>query len=157
MLPSRPVRPPSLQGKIPAAVRCRTADDKAAGKCSALELLAHNPDFSIFVSMLRLADLIDILSLPGPITVFAPTNEAFDGLPTPLFKVLHQHLLIQDHYLVHVSVSAVPAQRVAVDPVETHDQGEHPVRQLPAGLDPAGDRGGGEVDRDDIPAASDHL
>ena len=87
MLPSRPVRPPSLQGKIPAAVHCRTADDEAAGKCSALELLAHNPDFSIFVSMLRLADLIDILSLPGPITVFAPTNEAFDGLPTPLFKV----------------------------------------------------------------------
>ena len=51
------------------------------------DLLAHNPDFSIFVSMLRLADLLDILLLPGPITVFAPTNEAFDGLPTQLFKV----------------------------------------------------------------------
>ena len=45
------------------------------------------PQFSIFVSLLQLADLIDILSLPGPVTVFAPTNEAFDGLPTPLFKV----------------------------------------------------------------------
>ena len=86
MLPSRPVSPPSLQAKIPPAVHCRT-DGEASGKCSALELLAHNQDFSIFVSMLRLADLIDILSLPGPITVFAPTNEAFDGLPTPLFKV----------------------------------------------------------------------
>ena len=39
------------------------------------------------MSLLQLADLIDILSLPGPVTVFAPTNEAFDGLPTPLFKV----------------------------------------------------------------------
>ena len=40
------------------------------------------------MSLLQLADLIDILSLPGPVTVFAPTNEAFDGLPTPLFKVV---------------------------------------------------------------------
>ena len=56
-------------------------------ECSALDLLVHNPDFSIFVSLLQLADLIDILSLPGPVTIFAPTNKAFDGLPTPLFKV----------------------------------------------------------------------
>ena len=44
-------------------------------------------DFSIFVSMLKLADLIDLLSTEGPVTIFAPTNEAFDGLPTALFKV----------------------------------------------------------------------
>ena len=56
-------------------------------ECSALDLLVHNPDFSIFVSLLQLADLIDILSLSGPVTIFAPTNKAFDGLPTPLFKV----------------------------------------------------------------------
>ena len=82
MLPSRPVEPPSLQNKVPQSVTCSSED-----KCSVFDLLAHNPDFSIFVSMLRLADLLDILLLPGPITVFAPTNEAFDGLPTQLFKV----------------------------------------------------------------------
>lgn len=85
MLPSRPVQPPSLQSKLPASLRCGAG---SRVQCAVLDLLAHNPDFSIFVSMLRLADLVDILSLPGPITVFAPTNEAFDGLPTPLFKSL---------------------------------------------------------------------
>ena len=83
MLPSRPVQPPSLLTKLPPSLQCTTSQS-----CSALDLLAHNPDFSIFVSMLRLADLLDILQLQGPITVFAPTNEAFDGLPTPLFKSL---------------------------------------------------------------------
>ena len=35
--------------------------DCSALECSALDLLVHNPDFSIFVSLLQLADLIDIL------------------------------------------------------------------------------------------------
>ena len=39
MLPSRPVRPPSLQAQLPD-----TAEDcGTAGGCSALDLLVHNP------------------------------------------------------------------------------------------------------------------
>ena len=102
MLPSRPVQPPSLQNKacsehhlvtqfrnshIMLQVPPSAGLDCSDLECSALDLLVHNPDFSIFVSLLQLADLIDILSLPGPVTIFAPTNKAFDGLPTPLFKV----------------------------------------------------------------------
>merc|ERR1712032_486361 len=84
MLPSRPVQPASLQNKVPPSAGLDCSDLE----CTALDLLVHNPDFSIFVSLLQLADLIDILSLPGPVTIFAPTNKAFDGLPTPLFKSL---------------------------------------------------------------------
>ena len=79
MFPSRPTQPPSLSGLVPPSV-CQE-------KCSVLDLLVFNKDFSIFVSMLKLADLIDLLSTEGPVTIFAPTNEAFDGLPTALFKV----------------------------------------------------------------------
>ena len=63
-------------------------------ECSVLDLLVFNKDFSIFVSMLKLADLIDLLSTEGPLTVFAPTNDAFDGLPTALFKVTELNSLV---------------------------------------------------------------
>ena len=79
MFPSRPTEAPSLASKVPPAV-CQE-------NCSVLDLLAFNRDFSIFVSMLKLSDLIQLLSTEGPVTILAPTNEAFDGLPTPLFKV----------------------------------------------------------------------
>ena len=39
-----------------------------------------NPDFSILVEAVVKAELVDDLSGPGPLTVFAPTNQAFDSL-----------------------------------------------------------------------------
>lgn len=36
-----------------------------------------NPEFSILVDLIVLANLVDVLSGPGPFTVFAPTNAAF--------------------------------------------------------------------------------
>jgi len=38
-------------------------------------------DHSTLVSALKQADLVDVLANPGPFTVFAPTNEAFNKLP----------------------------------------------------------------------------
>ncbi len=38
-------------------------------------------DHSTLVAALKAADYIDAISNPGPITVFAPTNAAFDKLP----------------------------------------------------------------------------
>ncbi|WP_414839703.1 fasciclin domain-containing protein [Carnobacterium sp. TMP28] len=39
-----------------------------------------NPDFSILVSALQKAELVDTLKGDGPFTVFAPTNAAFEKL-----------------------------------------------------------------------------
>ena len=39
-----------------------------------------NPDFSILVEAVVAAGLVDVLSAPGPLTVFAPTNTAFADL-----------------------------------------------------------------------------
>ncbi|MBO9502223.1 fasciclin domain-containing protein [Brevundimonas sp. A19_0] len=40
-----------------------------------------NSDFSTLVSAVQAADLVETLNGPGPFTVFAPTNAAFDKIP----------------------------------------------------------------------------
>jgi len=44
------------------------------------DLAGGNPNFSILVAALERVGLVDILRSPGPFTVFAPTNSAFDGI-----------------------------------------------------------------------------
>ena len=39
-----------------------------------------NPNFSILVEAVVKAGLVEALSVPGPFTVFAPTNDAFEAL-----------------------------------------------------------------------------
>ncbi|WP_299308044.1 fasciclin domain-containing protein [uncultured Croceicoccus sp.] len=46
-----------------------------------VQMAQGNSDFSTLVSAITAANLGDTLSGPGPFTVFAPTNEAFDALP----------------------------------------------------------------------------
>ena len=45
-------------------------------------LAVDTPDLSTLVTALKAGDLVDTLSAPGPFTVFAPTNEAFNALPS---------------------------------------------------------------------------
>jgi uncharacterized surface protein with fasciclin (FAS1) repeats len=42
----------------------------------------NSKDHTTLVAAVKAAGLVDTLSGPGPFTVFAPTNEAFDALPT---------------------------------------------------------------------------
>jgi uncharacterized surface protein with fasciclin (FAS1) repeats len=42
---------------------------------------AGSPDHTTLVAAVKAAGLVDTLSGPGPFTVFAPTNAAFDKLP----------------------------------------------------------------------------
>ncbi len=46
-----------------------------------LQIAAGNSDFSTLVTAVHAAEIEDVLSNPGPITLFAPNNEAFDKLP----------------------------------------------------------------------------
>jgi uncharacterized surface protein with fasciclin (FAS1) repeats len=41
----------------------------------------NSPDHTTLVAAVKAAGLVDTLNGPGPFTVFAPTNEAFDKLP----------------------------------------------------------------------------
>jgi len=46
-----------------------------------VENAVNSPDHTTLVAAVKAAGLVDTLSGPGPFTVFAPTNEAFDKLP----------------------------------------------------------------------------
>ena len=52
------------------------------------EIAAANPDFSAFVNATRAGGLFDVLNGPGPLTVFVPTNAAFDTLPPGAHEAL---------------------------------------------------------------------
>jgi len=71
---------PTLQSHVPLGA-CRLL-------CSILDLLVFNPNFSTLVSLIKAANLIPLMSQPGPLTVFAPTNAAFDLLPPAEFEQL---------------------------------------------------------------------
>ncbi len=45
-----------------------------------VDVAAGNPNFSTLVAAVTKAELVDALKGPGPFTVFAPTNAAFDAL-----------------------------------------------------------------------------
>src|SRR6476646_7175324 len=46
-----------------------------------VKVAVGSPDHTTLVSALKQADLVDVLANPGPFTVFAPINEAFNKLP----------------------------------------------------------------------------
>jgi len=46
-----------------------------------IENAVNSKDHTTLVAAVKAAGLVDALSGPGPFTVFAPTNEAFDKLP----------------------------------------------------------------------------
>ena len=56
-----------------------TPDTATAG--TIVEVAQGNSDFSTLVSAVTAAELGETLSGPGPYTVFAPTNAAFDKVP----------------------------------------------------------------------------
>ncbi|XVJ50956.1 MAG: fasciclin domain-containing protein [Vampirovibrio sp.] len=48
----------------------------------------NNPNFSTLVTALKAAGLVEALQGPGPFTVFAPTNAAFNKLPAGTLESL---------------------------------------------------------------------
>jgi transforming growth factor-beta-induced protein len=56
------------------------AIDKVILPASVVSHAINNPNFSILVQAVVKAGLVEALSAPGPFTVFAPTNDAFNAL-----------------------------------------------------------------------------
>ena len=65
------------------------------------ELAGSAPDLSTLVAAVKAANLTDVLSLPGPIDVFAPTNDAFDALLASL-NISAETLLAETALLTNV-------------------------------------------------------
>ena len=87
-----------------------------------VEVAADNPNFTTLVAAIEAADLVETLSGPGPFTVFAPSNDAFDSF-------LEDNNLTADELLAsddlgeilayHVLGASVPASSVSPGSVTT--------------------------------------
>jgi transforming growth factor-beta-induced protein len=86
------VSPPA----VASAQNACSTDSPAIG-----ELAGSAPDLSTLVAAVKAANLTDVLSLPGPINVFAPTNEAFGTLLAQL-GVTAEQLLSETALLTNV-------------------------------------------------------
>ncbi|XP_019952517.2 periostin-like isoform X1 [Paralichthys olivaceus] len=68
------------------------------------ELLIADGRFKIFLSLMETAGLTDLLRQEGSYTIFAPTDEAFDGLSTEDFALLRSDLnVLRTILLYHFS------------------------------------------------------
>ncbi len=73
------------------------------------------PQFSILVEAVVAANLVDALSAPGPLTVFAPTNDAFAALLAEL-QITKQALLADTALLTKVlTYHVLPARVLKAD------------------------------------------
>ncbi|WP_122467430.1 fasciclin domain-containing protein [Brevundimonas lutea] len=61
-----------------------------AASTNIVQAAQASPDFSTLVTAVQAAGLVETLSGPGPFTVFAPTNAAFDALPAGTVENLTQ-------------------------------------------------------------------
>lgn len=71
---------PAADAATDTAMADAGANDTATAG-TIVEVAQGNPDFSTLVSAVTAADLGATLSGPGPYTVFAPTNAAFEKVP----------------------------------------------------------------------------
>ncbi|HSM80546.1 MAG TPA: fasciclin domain-containing protein [Nodosilinea sp.] len=83
-----------------------------AGGDTVVDVAAGEEDFSILVEAVEAAGLSETLAASGPITLFAPTNEAFEALPEGTLEELllpeNQDLLRQvlTYHVVQDEVAA---------------------------------------------------
>ena len=86
------------------------------------DIVAGNPDFSTLLTAVQAANLGDALAGEGPLTVFAPTDDAFEALPDgtldTLLRSKNQEAL-SEILTYHVVPAAVMAADVETGDVET--------------------------------------
>ena len=69
----------TLEATTPAGGQASVDDDVSAQNI--VQIASGSLDHTTLVAAVQAAGLVDVLANNGPLTVFAPTNEAFDQLP----------------------------------------------------------------------------
>lgn len=78
-----------------------------------VDIAVGSPDHTTLVAALKAADYVDSLTNPGPFTVFAPTNAAFEKLPKGTVEslvTLEKKSDLQNILKHHVAVSVYQAK-----------------------------------------------
>jgi pentapeptide MXKDX repeat protein len=93
-----------------------------------IENALNSADHTTLVAAVKAAGLVETLSGPGPFTVFAPTNAAFDALPAgtveTLLKPENKAMLTK---ILTCHVVAADAMSDAIIGMIADDNGAHPV------------------------------
>lgn len=86
-----------------------------------VETASGNEDLSTLVELVTAADLVETLQGPGPFTVFAPTNAAFEALPAATLESLQvpankdQLAAILTYHVVPEELDAAQITKLAED------------------------------------------
>ena len=79
-----------------------------------VEIAAGSPDHTTLVAAVKAAGLVETLSGPGPFTIFAPTNAAFEKLPAGTVAMLLK-TENKDKLIAILNYHVVPAKVMAAD------------------------------------------
>jgi len=81
---------PAYQPRIPTALAYQPRTPSILGNPDqiCLDLISKEYRFSVFFNAVKSAGLMRILGGRGPLTIFAPVNEAFDKLPASMWSQL---------------------------------------------------------------------
>ncbi|KHD89601.1 MAG: fasciclin [Bdellovibrio sp. ArHS] len=71
----------SSEGTAAAPVPGQAAVVDDVSQKNVVQIAVGSKDHTVLVKALQAAELVDVLANPGPFTVFAPVNSAFDKLP----------------------------------------------------------------------------
>ncbi|MEN9206924.1 MAG: fasciclin domain-containing protein [Gloeomargarita sp. GMQP_bins_120] len=76
-----PVAPVMARGTCGPRLAAGTPGQQAATQGNIVQVAQQAGQFKTLVQAVQAAGLVDVLSGPGPFTVFAPTDDAFAALP----------------------------------------------------------------------------
>ncbi len=92
----------------------------ASASDTVVNVAEGNKDFSTLVSLLKKAGLVSALEGKGPFTVFAPTNEAFSGVPkADLDALLANPEKLKAVLLYHVVSGDITSNKIKPGMVKT--------------------------------------
>lgn len=97
-------------------------DRTPPGSATLYDIIASDPNFSTLFAAVTAADLADILMVPGPLTLAAPTNDAFDALPEGFLDTLllpENASLLQDALGYHTFAGLFPSKSITSGDVPT--------------------------------------
>ncbi len=126
-MPKRQFLKLSLAATATAALAACGGGDDAPSTPDIVGVALSDPQFSILVEAVVAAGLVETLKSAGPLTVFAPTNNAFAALLTELgitkAALLADKPLLTAVLTYHVVPAKVPAASVPVGKAITSVQG----------------------------------
>lgn len=103
----------SLKSLLAGAAVAMTLASAPAMAETVAEILVRNPDLSTFVSAIEAAGLTEQIETAQTITVFAPTNKAFEALPPGVFDALQaDKAKLKDVVLYHFVEGEVPSEKL---------------------------------------------